>query len=109
MDRLRSDAERRSSSAPISPSSPVPEAARTQLAFMDGMKTLALGGKLPGSRAQPGRYPELRGGRGRRARAENLLSVRNSLERYAPFMALLGIPQPVRKLEAQPKEKRSLS
>lgn len=86
-------------------SHPVPEAARSQLAFLDGMKTLALVGNFqdPGlNLAGTLTYDEddaaTRG-------AENLLKVRNSLERYAPFMALLGIPQPVRKLEAQPKEK----
>ena len=36
--------------------------------------------------------------------AENLVRVRGMLEGYAPFMALLGIPQPVRKLEAQAKK-----
>ncbi len=86
-------------------SSPVPEAARTQLAFMDGMKTLALVGNfqdpglnLAGTLSYEADEAAARG-------AENLLGVRNSLERYAPFMALLGIPQPVRKLEAQPNEK----
>jgi hypothetical protein len=86
-------------------SSPVPEAARTQLAFMDGMKTLALVGNfqdpglnLAGTLSYEADDAAARG-------AENLLGVRNSLDRYAPFMALLGIPQPVRKLEAQPKEK----
>ena len=37
--------------------------------------------------------------------AQNLVATRNMLDRYAPFLALMGIPQPIRKLEAQPKEK----
>jgi len=86
-------------------SSPVPDAARAQLAFMDGMKTVALVGNfeepglnLAGTLSYEKDEAAQRG-------AENLLQVRNTLEGYAPFMALLGIPQPVKKLEAQPKEK----
>jgi hypothetical protein len=86
-------------------SNPVPAAAREQLSFTEGLDTLALVGNFedPGvnlaGTLSYGDTPTA--GRG----AQNLLAVRQTLDRYAPFLALVGIPQPIRRLEAQPKDK----
>jgi hypothetical protein len=85
-------------------SNPLPDAARQELAFLDGVKTLALVGNfeapglnLAGTLTYSDAAAATRG-------AENLVRLRSTLERYAPFLALLGFGQPLRKLEAQPKE-----
>jgi hypothetical protein len=85
-------------------SSPLPDAARQELAFLDGVKTLALVGNfeapglnLAGTLTYSDPAAATRG-------AQNLVRLRSTLERYAPFLALLGFGQPLRKLEAQPKE-----
>jgi len=86
-------------------SNPVPAAAREQLSFTEGLETLALVGNfedpgmnLAGTLSYGDAATAQRG-------AQNLLAVRSMLDRYAPFLALMGIPQPIRRLEAQPKEK----
>ncbi|HVR18168.1 MAG TPA: hypothetical protein VMS65_00685 [Polyangiaceae bacterium] len=86
-------------------SNPLPAAAREQLSFTQGLETLALVGNFdePGiNLAGTLNYGDtVTAERG----AQNLLLARNTLDRYAPFLALIGIPQPIRRLEAQPKEK----
>ncbi|MFZ5891429.1 MAG: hypothetical protein ACOY0T_10290 [Myxococcota bacterium] len=86
-------------------SQPLPAAAREQLAFVDGLRTVALLGNF----ADPGlnlagtlTYGEADAAhRG----AENLKQLHGQLSSYAPLMALLGIPQPVRSLNAQAEDK----
>jgi len=85
-------------------SNPVPDAARSQLPFLDGVQTIALLGNfqdpglnLAGTLSYGEEESAQRG-------AENVVKLRGTLEGVAPFMALLGIPQPVRKLEAKAKE-----
>jgi hypothetical protein len=86
-------------------SNPVPAAARDELSFTEGLETLAVVGNFeePGvnlaGTLSYGDAPAAQRG------AQNLLATRATLDRYAPFMALIGIPQPIRKLEAQPKDK----
>jgi hypothetical protein len=86
-------------------SNPVPAAARDELSFTEGLETIALVGNFgdPGinlaGTLSYGDAPAAERG------AQNLVAVRSSLDRYAPFLALVGIPQPIRKLDAQPKEK----
>jgi hypothetical protein len=86
-------------------SNPVPAAARDELSFTEGLETVALVGNFedPGinlaGTLSYGDAPAAQRG------AQNLVAVRSSLDRYAPFLALVGIPQPIRKLDAQPKEK----
>lgn len=84
-------------------SSPLPDAARRELPFLDGVKTLSLVGNFeePGlNLAGTLTYAdEEAAGRG----AQNVAALRATLERYATFMALLGIAQPIKKLEAQAK------
>ncbi|HEY3501016.1 MAG TPA: hypothetical protein VGK73_40260 [Polyangiaceae bacterium] len=84
-------------------SSPLPDAARQELAFLDGVKTLAVVGNfeepglnLAGTLSYADEAAAQRG-------AQNLVSMRSSLERYAPFLALLGIAQPIQKLEVRPQ------
>ena len=84
-------------------SNPLPNAARKELAFLDGVKTLAVVGNfeepglnLAGTLSYEDEAAAQRG-------AQNMVSMRNSLERYAPFLALIGIAQPIQKLEVNPK------
>jgi len=86
-------------------SSPLPDATRQELAFLAGVKTLALVGNfqdpglnLAGTLTYESADAAQRG-------AQSLISLRQMVERYAPFLALLGIGQPVRKLEAVPNDK----
>jgi hypothetical protein len=83
--------------------SPLPDAARRELAFLDGVKTLSLVGNfeepgvnLAGTLTYADEAAAARG-------AQNVASLRATLERYATFMALLGIAQPIKKLEAEAK------
>jgi hypothetical protein len=83
--------------------SPLPDAARRELAFLDGVKTLALVGNfeepglnLAGTLTYADEAAAARG-------AQNVATLRATLERYATLMALLGIAQPIKKLEAQAK------
>ncbi|HVJ21504.1 MAG TPA: hypothetical protein VM686_39105 [Polyangiaceae bacterium] len=85
-------------------SNPIPDAARSQLPFLEGVKTAAVLGNfqdpglnLAGTLSYGDAESAQRG-------AENVVRLRGMLEGYAPFMALLGIPQPVKKLEAKAKE-----
>lgn len=86
-------------------SQPLPSAAREQLAFVDGLRTVALLGNfadpglnLAGTLTYGDDDAAQRG-------ARNLKQLHGQLSSYAPLMALLGIPQPVRSLDANAKEK----
>ena len=87
-------------------SQPVPAAAREQLAFVDGLKTLSLLGNfedpglnLAGTLSYADGDAAVRG-------ADNLKQLHGRLSTYAPFMALLGFPQPVRSLEARAEKEQ---
>jgi hypothetical protein len=87
-------------------SQPLSDAARQQLRFMDGMKTM----NVVGNFAEPGvnlagtlTYDEAEAAaRG----AENLKELHGRLSAYSTVMALIGIPQPVRTLAARAEEKQ---
>jgi hypothetical protein len=86
-------------------SSPLPDASRQELAFLTGLKTVALVGNfedpglnLAGTLTYADADAAQKG-------AQSLISLRMKVESVAPFLALLGIGQPVRRLEAQPKDK----
>jgi hypothetical protein len=79
---------------------PVPNALRAKLPFLDGVETLAVIGNF----APPGVnlagtlvYPD---DEAAKTGASKVAETRAMLDTYTPFLALLGIPQPVRKLEA---------
>jgi hypothetical protein len=79
---------------------PVPNALRSKLPFLDGVETLAVVGNF----APPGVnlagtlvYPDEASAK---TGAGKVAETRAMLDTYAPFLALLGIPQPVRKLDA---------
>jgi hypothetical protein len=79
---------------------PVPNALRSKLPFLDGVETLAVVGNF----ASPGVnlagtlvYPDEAAAN---TGAGKVAETRAMLDTYTPFLALLGIPQPVRKLEA---------
>lgn len=84
---------------------PVPNALRGELAFLEGVKTLSIVGNfdppglnLAGTFSYADPESASRG-------AQNLLNLRATLDRYAPFLALVGIPNPVRSLETTPNGK----
>jgi hypothetical protein len=84
---------------------PVPSAARQQLAFVDGLRTLAVLGNfedpglnLAGTLSYGEADAATRG-------ADSLQKLHGRLSSYAPLMAILGIPQPVRRLEAKAEDK----
>ncbi|HYP88674.1 MAG TPA: hypothetical protein VEQ59_10980 [Polyangiaceae bacterium] len=79
---------------------PVPNALRSKLPFLDGVETLSVVGNF----AAPGVnlagtlvYPDEAAAK---TGAGKVAETRSMLDTYTPFLALLGIPQPVRKLEA---------
>ena len=79
---------------------PVPNALRSKLPFLDGVETLSVVGNF----ASPGVnlagtlvYPDETAAK---TGAGKVAETRSMLDTYTPFLALLGIPQPVRKLEA---------
>lgn len=79
---------------------PVPNALRSRLPFLDGVETLSVVGNF----AAPGVnlagtlvYPDEAAAK---VGAGKVGETRAMLDTYTPFLALLGIPQPVRKLEA---------
>ncbi len=86
-------------------SSPLPDATRKELPFLNGIDTLSLVGNfddpglnLAGTLTYDDADAAQRG-------AQNLVSMRQLVERYATFLALLGIGNPVRRLEAEPKDR----
>lgn len=79
---------------------PVPNALRSKLPFLDGVETLSVVGNfappgvnLAGTLVYPNEAAAATG-------AGKVAETRAMLDTYTPFLALLGIPQPVRKLEA---------
>lgn len=79
---------------------PVPNALRARLPFLDGVETLSVVGNfaspgvnLAGTLVYPDEAAAATG-------AGKVAETRAMLDTYTPFLALLGIPQPVRKLEA---------
>ncbi|HEX2870950.1 MAG TPA: hypothetical protein VHP33_06835 [Polyangiaceae bacterium] len=79
---------------------PVPNALRSKLPFLDGVETVAVVGNfappgvnLAGTLVYPDETTAKTG-------ASKVSETRAMLDTYTPFLALLGIPQPVRKLEA---------
>jgi hypothetical protein len=85
----------------------IPAAASSNLAFLNGLETLAFVGNF----ADPGLnlagtlvYGDEAGAT---QGADNVQSLSQRLSTYAPFLALIGIPQPVRKLEAEAKGKEA--
>ncbi|HLV66397.1 MAG TPA: hypothetical protein VKY73_11325 [Polyangiaceae bacterium] len=80
---------------------PVPDAARRELPFLDGVSTLGLVGNFeePGLNAAGTLTYDTPEAAGRGAAQVGDLSAR--LGTYAPLLALVGITQPVRKLEAE--------
>lgn len=86
-------------------SSPLPDATRQELPFLNGIDTLALVGNfddpglnLAGTLSYDDAAAAERG-------AQNLAALHGLVDRYAPFLSLLGIGNPVRRLDVQPKDK----
>jgi hypothetical protein len=86
-------------------SQPLPDAARKEVAFVDGLRTASVLGNF----AEPGLHlagtlsydePEA-AARG----AENVRDLRDKLATYGPFLALLGVPQPIKQLDARAEGK----
>jgi hypothetical protein len=84
---------------------PVPNALRGELAFLEGVNTLSIVGNFePPGLNLAGTFSYVDSESAARG-VQNLLNLRATLDRYAPFMALVGIPNPVRSLEATPNGK----
>ncbi|HEY2404689.1 MAG TPA: hypothetical protein VGI10_01735 [Polyangiaceae bacterium] len=86
---------------------PIPDAARSNLRFLQGLETMALignfqdpGVNLAGTLVYGDETAAKQG-------ADNVRNLSQTLSAYAPFLALLGIPQPVRKLSAEAKDKEA--
>jgi hypothetical protein len=86
---------------------PVSAAIREQVAFVDGLRTLSLVGNfqdpglnLAGTLAYETNEAAVRG-------AENLKQLHATVSSAGILMAIVGIPQPLRKLEAIPKDKET--
>jgi len=84
-------------------SSPLPDAARREAPFLDGVKTISLVGNfdapglnLAGTLTYADEAAAARG-------AQNVAATRSMLDRYAPFMAIFGIAQPIKQLQAEAK------
>jgi hypothetical protein len=84
---------------------PLPEASRPELAFLTGLNTVALLGNFqdPGLNLA-GTLTYVDPDSARRG-ADSLIGLRVKVESVAPFLALLGIGQPIRRLEAEAKDK----
>ena len=85
-------------------SQPLPSAARSQLAFLDGVKTASLLGNfespglnLAGTMTYADAEAAKRG-------ASRMLDLHGRLSSYGTVMALIGLPQPVKKLDARAEE-----
>jgi hypothetical protein len=85
----------------------IPEAESRNLAFLNGLETMAFVGNF----ADPGLnlagtlvYGDEAGAK---QGADNVQGLSQKLSTYAPLLALLGIPQPVRQLEAEAKGKEA--
>jgi hypothetical protein len=81
---------------------PIPNALRSELAFLEGVKTLSIVGNfdppglnLAGTFSYADPDSAVRG-------MQQLLNLRATLDRYAPFLAIVGIPNPIRALSATP-------
>lgn len=85
----------------------IPEAASRNLAFLNGLETIAFVGNF----ADPG--VNLAGTlvygdeAGARLGAENVQGLAQKLGTYGTLLALIGIPQPVRQLQAEAKGKQA--
>jgi hypothetical protein len=85
----------------------LPEAASSNLAFLNGLETLAMVGNF----ADPGLnlagtlvYGDEAGAK---QGADNVQGLSQRLGTYATLLSLMGIPQPVRKLDAEAKGKEA--
>lgn len=84
---------------------PVSNALRGELAFLEGVKTLSIVGNFePPGLNLAGTFSYTDAESANRG-VQNLLNLRATLDRYAPFLALVGIPNPVRTLQATPSGK----
>jgi hypothetical protein len=88
-------------------SQPLPNAARENLAFLNGVETLSAIGNfenpglnIAGTLVYADEANAVRG-------AEDVRNLEQKLKSYSTLMALFGIPQPVRKLQAQAKGKEA--
>ncbi|HET9958245.1 MAG TPA: hypothetical protein VFQ61_27310 [Polyangiaceae bacterium] len=86
-------------------SQPLSAAAREQVPFLNGVKTLAVVGNfqepglnLAGTLTYDEPEAALRG-------AENLRKMHERLANYAAILSIIGLPQPVRSLEARAEDK----
>ncbi|HEY4103387.1 MAG TPA: hypothetical protein VGM44_05830, partial [Polyangiaceae bacterium] len=86
---------------------PIPDAARSNLRFLQGLETMALIGNFQDPGVNLAGTLVYGDEAGAKQGADNVRNLSQTLSAYAPFLALLGIPQPVRKLSAEAKDKEA--
>jgi len=84
-------------------SSPLPDAARREVPFLDGVKTISLVGNFDAPGLNLAGTLTYGDEAGAAKGVQNVNATRSMLERYATFMAILGIAQPVKQLQAEAK------
>ena len=81
----------------------LPAAASSNLAFLNGLETLAFVGNFTDPGLNLAGTLVYGDAAGAKHGADNVQGLSQKLSTYAPFLALIGIPQPVRKLDAEAK------
>jgi hypothetical protein len=87
-------------------SQPVSDAVRDQIKFVDGLETVSLVGNfqdpglnVAGTLVYGDPAAATRG-------VDNLMALHGRLSSYAPILAVIGIPQPIRRVEARAEDKQ---
>lgn len=85
----------------------IPAAASSNLAFLNGLETMAFVGNFTDPGLNLAGTLVYGDAAGAQQGADNVQALSQKLSTYAPFLALMGIPQPVRKLDAEAKGKEA--
>lgn len=85
-------------------SQPLPSAARSELRFLEGLKTASVLGNFESPGLNLAGTMTYNDAEGARRGADRMLDLHGRLSTYAGVMALIGFPQPVKKLDARAEE-----
>jgi hypothetical protein len=85
----------------------LPEAASSNLAFLNGLETLAFLGNFQDPGVNLAGTLVYRDEAGARLGAQNVQALAQKLGTYGTLLALVGVPQPVRQLQAEAKGKQA--
>jgi hypothetical protein len=84
---------------------PIPDATREQLKFLDGLETAGVLGNFEHPGLNLAGTLSYSSPEGSQRGAQNLVALRQQLQSYSFLMALVGLSQPLKRLDAQPKGK----